>query len=51
MTKKHFIALANEIAAMSNREHAASAAEVVCRVASMDNPRFDRARFLAACGL
>ena len=52
MTKKHFIALAREIAQSNNGIEAKMfAAMVVVRVAQLDNPRFDRARFLTACGL
>lgn len=51
MTRKHFIALAKAIADISNmvdRQNAAHAVADICRSA---NPAFDRARFLAACGL
>lgn len=60
MTKKHFIALAAEIAdyvRFSNdtpertKEYATFAARVICSVAKADNPRFDRDRFMRACGL
>jgi len=52
MTKKHFIALAREIAFSNNSPEAKTfAAMVIIRVAQGDNPRFDRARFLEACGL
>jgi len=64
MTKKHYIKFAEEIkdkvlcsrqmtgnescAALNEAEFAAS---VVCRIASRDNPRFDRSCFMSACGL
>lgn len=51
MTKIHFIAAASEIKNLTDRAAAAVAAQVFCSVASQFNPRFDRARFLAACGL
>lgn len=52
MTKKHFEALAREIAASNNSaEMKMFAAMVVIRVAQNDNPRFDRERFMKACGL
>jgi hypothetical protein len=58
MTKKHFIAFAHAIATMpyayddaTTRENKRIAAMVVVRVAETFNPRFDRTRFLAACGL
>lgn len=52
MTKKHFEAFAREIAE-SNQDQIPKmfAAMVVIRVAQQDNPRFDRERFLKACGL
>lgn len=48
MTKRHLIALAREIAAIP-AEHRLPAAEAVCRVARLFNPRFNEDRFLAAC--
>lgn len=33
------------------RQNAQYAADVIANVASADNPRFDRARFMRACGL
>jgi hypothetical protein len=51
MTKKHFVAMAQEINQMSDRESARIAAEAFCRVAHTANSRFDQARFLAACGV
>lgn len=66
MTKKHFAAFAQAIAedvaiAMSGRlgeaeskrtiDAARYAAYKFVDVASTDNPRFDRERFLRACGL
>jgi hypothetical protein len=51
MTKKHFIAMAKEIAQMSDRKSARVAAEAFAQVAQTVNPRFDQARFLTACGV
>ena len=52
MTKKHFEAFAREIAESDNSpETRMFAAMVVIRVAQEFNPRFDRERFLKACGL
>ena len=52
MTKKHFIALAREIHDSDNDTQTKTfAAMVIIRVAQDDNPRFDRYRFLEACGL
>lgn len=48
MTKKHFIMAANNIAAMPESERAAHA-EAWIKVCAASNPRFDKARFLAAC--
>jgi hypothetical protein len=49
MTKKHFIAMAREIAQMSDRESARITAEAFCKVAQTTNPRFNPAKFLDAC--
>ena len=50
MTKKHFEAFAREIAASSQDLVTRWAmARLVIRV--NDNPRFDRERFIRACGL
>lgn len=51
MTKKHFIALAAEIAKISNLNERKAAARVVVSVARDDNARFDTNRFLEACCL
>ena len=60
MTKKHFEAFAREIAAYvqysedtpeNTRRYAIFAARIVVSVAQEFNPRFDRERFLKACGL
>ena len=54
MTKKHFDAFAREIKAWVGElrfQDAALACRIVIRIASEDNPRFDRARFIKACGL
>ena len=52
MTKKHFEAFARQIQ-MSDvlPEIKEYAALVIVHVAEKDNPRFDRDRFLKACGL
>lgn len=34
-----------------DRRHVRFAAELIARVANQTNPKFDRKRFLAACGL
>lgn len=51
MTKKHFIAFAQEISRNENPEHRFAAAQAVANVAEQFNPRFDRQRFLIACNL
>ncbi len=52
MTKKHFIAFAREIAESGQSEITRWAmARLIIRVATDDNPRFDRSRFITACNL
>ena len=49
MTKKHFIALAAEIAKEKDEAKRRFACEVIVTVASADNTLFDATRFRAAC--
>jgi hypothetical protein len=51
MTRKHFIAMAQEIAQMADRKSARIAAEAFAQVARAVNPRFDFNRFYTACGV
>ena len=51
MTRKHFIAMAREIAEMSDRKSARTVAEAFAQVARSTNSRFDTQRFLTACGV
>jgi hypothetical protein len=51
MTRKHFIAMAREIAEMPDRESARIAAQAFAAVARTVNSRFDTERFLTACGV
>jgi len=57
MTKRHFEAFAREIYQMATNttpgglSNAYAAAAVVIQVAEQFNPRFDRNRFMKACGL
>ena len=54
MTKRHFEAFARHIKAHKGINSVASLrnfADIVCAVASESNPRFDRQRFMEACGL
>ena len=51
MTRKHFQAMADQIAAMENRLAALAIAENFARVAKTQNPRFNAQKFYDACGL
>ena len=51
MTKKHFVAMAQEISQMSDRTSARITAEAFCKVAQSVNSRFNQAKFLEACGI
>lgn len=51
MSRKHFQAMAQKIALISETEARRQAADAFATVAAMSNPRFNRARFMAACGL
>lgn len=49
MSKKHFEILAAEIRQIADNAAREQAAHVVARACARINPRFDMARFLAAC--
>ena len=51
MSRKHFIALAEAIRNISNPEERKRAANAVADVCAGSNGRFDRARFIRACGV
>lgn len=51
MTKKHFQAFADSIKATEKATDAERFADVCIKLFQDDNPRFDSARFYAACGL
>ena len=51
MTRKHFKAMAETIAAMSNREAAKEAAIAFVKVAKQVNPRFNSTVFFLAADL
>jgi len=51
MTKKHFIAMAAAIAKIKPKNKRKQLAEFNASEFAKFNPRFDRARFMAACGL
>lgn len=51
VSKKHFVALAKIMAAIPDRTQARMVAVQVAEMFAEENPRFDRERFLAACGV
>ena len=51
MTRKHFVAMAREIANMQDRNAAKTVAQAFAQVAGSVNPRFDFNRFYIACGV
>lgn len=51
MTRKHFRQMATEVAAMADRTAARYMAESLAGMFSAANPRFNRALFMAACGI
>lgn len=51
MTKKHFTALAAEIATIHDISQRLAAAYAVANVAKRLNPRFQAEKFMQACGL
>jgi hypothetical protein len=50
MSRKHFVALAAAIAAIENKKARCIAAERVADACRQFNSRFNRERFLRACG-
>ena len=51
MSKKHFVALAKKIACIEDSEVRKEVASAVADVCADCNDRFDRGRFLRACGV
>lgn len=51
MTRKHFIALAATIRTITNPVERKAIAELNAVNCAKANPRFDKARFFAACGV
>lgn len=51
MTRKHFRALAEALLAIPDPQERALSARRVAGVCAAENPRFDRARFYAACNV
>jgi hypothetical protein len=50
MSRKHFVAIAKAIAEITDTAERCRVAESLAAVCVLANPRFDRARFLTACG-
>ena len=51
MTKKHFTAVAAKISTIADDVARRTAALALCDIFQDLNPKFDRARFLAACNV
>ena len=51
MTRKHFKAIAATVSAIADLAERQKQAEFQANICAQTNPRFDRARFLAACGV
>lgn len=51
MSRKHFTALAQAIAEISDLEERGRAARLIADVCAASNGRFDRQRFYHACGV
>mgnify|MGYP003147015561 FL=1 len=51
MTKKHFVAMAASIKQIRNPKARGIAARRMAKICRQSNPRFDRTRFLSACGV
>ncbi len=51
MSKKHFIQIAKIVSQIENPEKRHEQAEFQASLCEKMNPRFDRARFFAACGV
>lgn len=51
MTKTHFVKFANAIKSLPTFADKIGIASLVIEIAESDNPRFDRDRFMRACGI
>lgn len=51
MSRKDFVEMAKQIAAMENRLAALAIAESFASISKKQNPRFNAQRFYDACGL
>jgi len=50
-TRKHFQSVALTVSAIADKSEREKQAEFQAKIFAADNPRFDKSRFLAACGL
>jgi hypothetical protein len=50
-TRKHFIAAANAVSKINCLTDRRKTAEHHAQIFAQDNPRFDKARFMLACGV
>ena len=50
-TKKDFVQAAKEISLIPDKNQKEEAANLFVQIFSKQNPRFDKARFLTACGI
>lgn len=51
MTRKDFNAIADALKEISDEKERRRVAELICTVCRRQNERFDKERFMAACGL
>lgn len=51
MTRKHFQMMADSLKVISDKKKKLELAEKAAEIFAKANPRFDRARFMTACGL
>jgi hypothetical protein len=50
-TRKNFVAMAEIISQLTKRSDKLMAAKAAIKMLRKDNPRFDKKRFMVACGL
>lgn len=51
MSKKHFVAIASHLRRVDDLAARQIAADAISEIAQSLNPRFDKSRFMTACGL
>ena len=51
LTRKDFILMAEQVKAIENVRRRKAMAEHTAEICAKSNPRFDRPKFLAACGV